>query len=452
MSPLRRFDTPKNLISKLTLNERVILPILIKAAEKIDELYQLQENDKYPGANFYPHDVKKEDVEKFNALNQKILDPFTVVVKKGDKLDTVPYHKIYEKQLKPIARLIKKAAAFCKNKSFKNYLLSLEKAVLSDFYQEADIAWLAIKGSNLTMTLGPFERNLDRLFFIKRAYQAHVGILDSEKTQEAKVMRDVIYASVGESAKRIIPPTIVDISIEYNLLSAGLIGRLFFTQQHLPSDAKTIENYGSKVIVYLASVNQKFDEYIYPIFEAIFEESFKSGYSKELLAIANYRHILLHSIAQQLHRYKESRARLRELFPIYDEANSIGAAIQATKPLVLKGVLNQKELEAIIICHICWIFSEWVFAQETTSREAYLKGDALTLNFLLGEGALQQQNGISWPNFAKMFFEIENMTNKFSSFLEYGSYWEALEYLDKYLSYGIFEAFTQRLSGIKKAK
>ena len=38
-------------------------------------------------------------------------------------------------------------------------------------------------------------------------------------------------------------------------------------------------------------------------------------------------------------------------------------------------------------------------------KEAYLKGDALTLNFLLREGALRERDGISWPNFAKMFFD-----------------------------------------------
>src|SRR3989338_6744928 len=90
-------------------------------------------------------------------------------------------------------------------------------------------------------------------------------------------------------------------------------------------------------------------------------------------------------------------------------------------------VIFQKELEAIMINQICWIFSEWVLFKKTNIREDYLKGDALTLNFLIKQGALQEKEGISWPNFAKMFFEMENLATIFTRFLEEGTYMEASE-------------------------
>ncbi len=82
-------------------------------------------------------------------------------------------------------------------------------------------------------------------------------------------------------------------------------------------------------------------------------------------------------------------------------------------------------------------------------REDYLKGDALTFNFLRAHDALQEKEGISWPNFAKMFFEMENLAAIFTRFLEEGTYIQAQEFLNKYLTLEPFKAFDRRLSSIK---
>lgn len=450
MSPYKVFKIDKKKLIGLESDEKKILPILVEAAKKIDEVYLLQENDKYEGANLYPHNVSKGQIEKEAESNSKILSPFTVVQKDSNgELVAVNYSEKYADILKQVAHLVDKAAKLSKNRTFKNYLVKLSQALLTDNYQKADIAWLAIKNSNIDVTLGPYERNLDKLFFIKRAFQGHVGIIDKENTRKARFIRDILYTNIGQNPHQISPPSIVDINVEKNIISSGLLGELFFSQQHLPSDADITERYGSRIIGFLSSIDYKFENLIYPIYCAIFEKKFKDGYTKKILKRGNYYHVLLHSIAQQLHRYRDSRARLKELFLIFDEANSEVSGVQHAKHLVLKGVINQKELEAMMIIHICWIFSEWITAKRTKSREGYLKGDTLILNFLIREGALMEKDGISWPNFAKMFFEIENLSSIFVRYLEYGTYIEAQEFLAKYLSYEPFKAFESRLSKIK---
>ena len=159
--------------------------------------------------------------------------------------------------------------------------------------------------------------------------------------------------------------------------------------------------------------------------------------------------MLLSAIAQQLHRYRGSRQRLKELFPVFDEANCVVSGIQHAKHLLLKGVIDQKELEGIMINQICWIFSEWISFKKSSIREDYLRGDALTLNFLIGQSALQEKEGVSWPNFAKMFFEIENLSSIFTRFLEEASYLEAQKFLSRYLSLEPFKSFDKRLATVK---
>ena len=119
------------------------------------------------------------------------------------------------------------------------------------------------------------------------------------------------------------------------------------------------------------------------------------------------------------------------------------------KHLVMKGVIDQKELEAIMVMHICWLFSEWILTKKTNLRKDYLAGDAITLNYLLRVGALNEKEGISWPNFAKMFFEMENLSSILTRFLEEGTFEEAKAFVAEYYSLEPFKAFDKRLAKIK---
>ena len=450
MTSIKTFKIDQKILNVLSSNEKKILPILAKAVKKIDEIFLLQENENYKGANLYPHDAERSEIEDAAKDDPKILSPFTVVERDTDeKLITIDYHLKYGKQLIPAAQLLKDAVKICQNRSLKNYLEVLSKSLLDGTYQKADIAWLAVKGTNISLNIGPYERYLDKLFFIKRAYQANIGIIDDEQTQKAKLIRDILATTFGQRPHMVISPSAVDMQVIHCIVVSGFLGRAVFREQHLPCDTETTERYGSRILGYVSMIDYKFEKLIYPIFRTIFEKKFQAGYSKDLLRQGNYYFVLLTAIARQLHRYRGSRTRLKNLFPILDEANCIVSGVHHGKHLILKGVISQKELEAIMILVICWMFSEWIISKKTKIREDYLKGDALTFNFLVDAGALQEKEGISWPNFAKMFFEMESLATIFSRILDEGSYIDAQEFLSKYLSLESFKVFDTRLSKIK---
>lgn len=450
MTSIKRFTVEKDALKVLTPNEKKIIPLLIRAAELVNKIFILQENYINNGANFYPRDAVKSEIEEAAKKDRGIFSPFTVVRRDNtNNLISTPYHKEYKKEIAPIVKNLNEAQKICQNKSFKRYLKAAILAINEGKYQEADIAWLAIKNCNIHFTIGPHERYLDKLFFIKRAYQASVGVVDKKRTEKAKNIRDILYTTFGSRIHRTIPPSIVDMQVTDCFIFSGLLGRLLFTRQFLPAETETVEKYGARIMGYRCCINYKFNKLIYPIYKAVFEKNFKARYSKELLNKGMYYYVLLNSLVQHLHRYRDSRTRLRELFPILDEANNSVSGVQHAKHLVLKGMIDQKELEAIMVIQICWIFSEWVLSKKSSLRDSYLKGDALTFNFLKREEALQERDGISWPNFAKMFFEMENLSVIFTRYLEEGSYEEAQEFLSKYLTLEPLKAFDLRLKNIK---
>ena len=153
----------------LTAKERQMLPILIKAADKMNALFAyeaygdldaLLENtadqdtkqyikinygpwdrlannepfidgvgEKPKGANFYPTDMTKEEFEKATLKDKSSLYNFVRRDNKG-KLYTVPYHEQFEKEVKEVSTLLLAAADLAEDKGLKNYLELRAKALL----------------------------------------------------------------------------------------------------------------------------------------------------------------------------------------------------------------------------------------------------------------------------------------------------------------------------------
>src|SRR5437879_6553668 len=109
-------------LSSLSSNERAVLRLLVSAAKLIAPIYLLQENNKFPGANFYPHGVSKKEIEKAAQKDPLILNPYTIVEKKDDKFVVIPYHIKYSKMLKPISDKLLQAAKITDNNEFAKRL------------------------------------------------------------------------------------------------------------------------------------------------------------------------------------------------------------------------------------------------------------------------------------------------------------------------------------------
>lgn len=443
----RKFKIGSKYYKNLTSSERKMLKILEEVVKDTDEIYKKQLKD-----GFYVTGVSKKEVEIAGKKDPELLFPFTYVDREDGKLAAIPYHQLYVQYLEPISKKIEKAAKFSENKLFKQYLLARAKSLLDGSYKKADIAWLNVKNYSIDFSIAPFERYLDRSLFIKRAFQAHVGIVDHKYTKLAEKYKNALYSSAKLTDSIYhstdIPKKGVNVLVEMTPAVSGYAADVLFSGEHFPCDLELALKYGSRILIYASQLNLKFEKLYYPIFKIIFEKRFASKYSKDLLIEAAEWSIFLYELGKQLHNFEGARERLQELYGPIDEANAFASGIEHSKHLVVKGLISQDLLEAIIIIHILWMFADWIYYLNNQHKESHVFGNSILLNSYLANGALKESEGISWPNFSKIFFTIESLATSLVSLLQRGTYKEAESFIKKNVGLESFEKFSKNLTHI----
>lgn len=206
-------------LNQLSTAERKMLPLLIQAAQIMDELFWLQAypqrdsllnavkddrakefirinygpwdrlNNNKPfiagigvkpaGATFYPADMTKEELEK-SDLKDKFGQYSVVRRDSTGKLMTVPYHELFATQLQSASSLLKQAALIAEDEGLKKYLNLRADALTSDNYTASDLAWMDMKTNGLDIIIGPIENYEDNLFNARASYEAYVLVKDKE--------------------------------------------------------------------------------------------------------------------------------------------------------------------------------------------------------------------------------------------------------------------------------
>lgn len=436
---------------RLSSSEKKVIAKLIEAAQAVAPIYEQQVSIS-GNTQFYPLDATREEILSAAKLDKTILSPYTVVERdtKGN-LKAVPYHLKYKKTLEIVTKLLRQAAKLSDNRDFANRLVVQADALLDGNYETSDIYWLSIKPYVINFVIGPIERYDDKLFFTKCSYQSWVGLMDEEQTKEATLFKNYI---VSARRKVLVPSEKVDflekiqVRVDHTLIFSGLIARFMFTSSNLPNDINIMERYGSEVTIFTPSFDQKFEKERYPIFKSVFEEKFQKCYSKDLLRQGSLRNTYLHEISHPLLRYRDAERRLKELFPIYDEITASILGVKACGSLLLKNVISQEELEAIMVMFIALAFSWWLSYLKEPSVVHYAQGFAIALNFFLESGAIREAGGFSWPNFTKLFVSIDELSSSLERILAIGTYEDAANFVEKYASLEIFERFHSNLKNL----
>lgn len=443
----RKYKIDKKYYVHLSDEDLKLLKILEEVVKDVAKIYELQLK-----TGFYPKGVTKKELEKENEIDPNILSPFTYVIKQNGVFEAIPYHIYFAKYLKPIAKKIQGAANISTNKTFKRYLEASVKSLLNGSYEDAFKFWLDVKNSNIDFNIAPIERHLDKLLSVKKAFQAHVGIINKQYTKLAESSKETLYASAKMSFSKYhstdIPQKGVSVFVEFTPAISGYPADVLSSGQHFPPDLDMALKYGTKTILYVSQYTLKFEKLYYPIFKNIFEPKFASKYSKELLLDATGWSIFLYELGKQLHKFKGARERLQELYAPIDEANGFASGIEHSKHLVVKGLISQEQLEAIMIIHIVWMVADWLVNKQNSVRQSHIIGDSILLNSYLSHGALRESAGISWPNFSRIFFEIESMTYKLVYLLQKGSYKETEKFIKKNAKLENFERLSKTLSNI----
>jgi hypothetical protein len=257
------------------------------------------------GANFYPADMTKEELETYIAAHpdkkEAFQGLFTVIRRQGKELVAIPYSQQYAEHLGAAAASIREAAGLTKNASLQNYLTKLADALLKDNYRESDIAWMDLEGP-LEVILGPYEVYEDSLFNYKAAFQSFLTVVDKGESDKLAVYAQHLPKMeqglpIPDQYKNPHRGTDSPIRVVQEIYTAGDARRGVQTSAfNLPNDEVVREQKGSKKVLLKNVMDAKYRLSGAPIAQRVLDPS-----QRNLLNFdAYFNHVLFHELSHGL--------------------------------------------------------------------------------------------------------------------------------------------------------
>ncbi len=296
---------------ELSEDQRRMIPLLIDAAEAMDEVFWMQSygdrdallnrldepareyaainygpwdrldgeagflpnaGEKPLGAGFYPDDITKEELEAAAAENPDLLSLYTLVRRDDDgNLTAVPYHEAFAEQHERAAQKLREAAELADDPGFARYLRLRADALLTGDYQPSDLAWMDMKDNTLDFVVGPIETYEDRLMGAKAAHEAYVLVKDrewSERLARYAALLPTLQRGlpVPDEYKQEEPGTDADLGAYDVVYYAGDANAGSKTIAiNLPNDEEVQLQKGSRRLQLKNAMRAKFDQILEPI-------------------------------------------------------------------------------------------------------------------------------------------------------------------------------------------
>ena len=311
-------------LSVLTDNERAMLPLLIEAADIMDELFWVQaygspeqrhalltsHDDaatrefvavnygpwdrladdepfldgtapKPKGANLYPADATKEEIEAAVAQSPDsgLLDLYTMVRRDDDgQLVAIPYNEMFAEQLAAAAAKLREAAELADDAGLRRYLELRADALESNEYQPSDLAWMDMKTNTIELVIGPIETYEDQLFGAKAAFEAFVLVKDQEWSERLARYTRLLPAlqrglPVPDAYKQEVPGAESELNAYDAIYYAGDTNAGSKTIAiNLPNDEEVQLQRGTRRLQLKNSMRAKYDHIMVPITSSLIAE------------------------------------------------------------------------------------------------------------------------------------------------------------------------------------
>lgn len=234
--------------------------------------------DKPLGANFYPHDMSKEEFEAADLPGKEGLYAF--LRRDGDgALTVVPYHDAYADELGRAAALLRQAADLADHEGFGNYLRLRADTLVSDDYQTSDLAWMDVKTNPIDLVIGAIEVYEDRMFGYKAAYESYVLIKDRDWSERLGKFVDFLPElqrglPVPDEYKQETPGTDSDLNAYDVIYYAGHSNAGSKTIAiNLPNDEEVQLQKGTRRLQLKNAIQAKFEKILAPIADVLIDET-----------------------------------------------------------------------------------------------------------------------------------------------------------------------------------
>lgn len=441
-------------VSKLTDNERKMLPLLIKAADKMNDLFwyeaygdktellnsisdeatkeyvkinygpwdRLDGNkpfvdgvgEKPAGANFYPKDMTKAEFEAATIENKTSIYNFVRRDENG-KLYSIPYHKQFEAEVKEVSDLLLEASKLADDEGLKTYLELRAQALLDDNYQPSDLAWMDMKTNTLDIVIGPIETYEDQMFGNKAAHEGYVLIKDQEWSERlarfsAYLPELQVGLPVDEAYKKETPGTDSDLNAYDVVYYAGDCNSGSKTIAiNLPNDEEVQLQKGTRRLQLKNAMRAKFDKIMLPISDVLIDESQR----KHITFDAFFANTMFHEVAHGLgikntiNGKGTVRTALKEHSSALEEGKADILGLYMIQQLNAKGELTD-DLKDNMVTFMAGIFRSVRFG----ASSAHGKANMIRFNFFKEKGAFSRnEDGTYKVDFDKMIEAMEELSN-----------------------------------------
>lgn len=442
-------------LSQLSDNQREMISLLIDAAEAMEEVFWMQaygnrdqlmdslESDeerrfaeinygpwdrlngnepfvdgfgpKPLGANFYPADMSKDEFEAWDSATKD--DLYTIVRRDDDgELITIPYHEAYSVQHRFAAEKLREAAELAEDPGLKNYLELRAEALLTDDYQESDMAWLDMKDNMIEVVIGPIETYEDRLYGYKAAHETFVLIKDMEWSERLSKYAAVLPElqrglPVPDEYKTEEPGTDSDLNAYDAVYYAGDANAGSKTIAiNLPNDEEVQLEKGTRRLQLKNSMQAKYDKILVEIADILILEEQR----QHLTFDAFFSNTMFHEVAHGL-GIKNTidgngtvREALKEHASALEEGKADVLGLYMISELRKDGMVTEGQIEDNYTTFVASIFRSIRFGTSSAHGMANL----IRFNYFVENGAIQYDE--EEEAYRVDFDRIEEVTNQLS--------------------------------------
>jgi len=469
------FDLTTDL-STLRDSDKKVLPLLIKAANIMNELFwyeaygekeellksiknqdqlayarinygpwdRLNGNEAFiegvgskpAGANFYPQDMTKEEFDAADIEDKKSLYTFIRRDSAG-QLMSIPYHKQFSAQVNQAGYYLAKAAEMTEDVEFKKYLKERAKAMQNDEYQASDFAWLDMKENYLDIVIGPIENYEDQLYGYKAAHEAYVLVKDQDWSKKlshyAQFLPELQKGlPVDAKYKAENPGNDVQLNAYDVVYYAGDCNAGSKTIAiNLPNDEEVQLKKGTRRLQLKNAMKAKFDKILVPIADHLIHPDQR----KHITFDAFFANTMFHEVAHGLgikntiNDQGTVREALKELYSALEEGKADILGLYMIDQLHQKGELKD-DLKDFQVTFMAGIFRSVRFG----ASSAHGKANMIRFNFFKEKGAFTRnaKSGRYEVNFKKLAKATEQLSQIILEVQGDGDYSKCKELVEKY--------------------
>lgn len=380
-----------------------------------DEPFLTGAKEKALGAQFYPHDMTKAELEAAPDTVDKT--GLYSVIRRDDKgaLISIPFSTIYKTELQQASKLLLEASALADDKEFANYLQMRSVALLNDKFQASDFAWMDMKNNPIDVVIGPIETYEDQLFGYRAAYESYVLVKDLAWSKRLAKFASFLPAlqrglPVDDKFKQETPGTDADLNAYDVIYYAGHSNAGGKTIAiNLPNDEEVQLEKGTRRLQLKNAMKAKFDHILAPISKVLIAEEQRKHVTFDAFFANTMFHEVAHGlgIKNTINDKGTVRQSLKEHASALEEGKADILGLYMITELFKQGQISEGVVEDNYVTFMAGIFRSVRFG----ASSAHGKANMVRFNYFQEQGAFERDaNGFYKVNFKKMAKAMESLS------------------------------------------